>query len=67
MFSADLECGRLNAIKMFKRSINSENLTAVKCVSLKEFEAGNCTSNNRVLFGENMPNNADGIYILKNE
>ncbi|XP_045465909.1 pancreatic triacylglycerol lipase-like [Harmonia axyridis] len=63
----DLECGRLNAIKMFKRSVNSLNLTAVKCLSLEEFETEKCAGNNRVLFGENMPNNADGVYMLKNE
>ncbi|KAK9879291.1 hypothetical protein WA026_004142 [Henosepilachna vigintioctopunctata] len=65
--SEDPNCGFRNAVKMFKRSVNSEKLTAVKCPSLEDFELNRCASNNRVLFGENMPNNADGIYIMKFE
>ncbi|KAL3279245.1 hypothetical protein HHI36_016758 [Cryptolaemus montrouzieri] len=63
----DPECGRLNAIKMFKRSINSDKLTAVKCSSIKDFEDNKCSKNSQVVFGENTPMNAEGAYILKYE
>lgn len=61
----DKGCGRLDAIKLYTKSINSENLRAVKCSSAEDYKNKKCDKNDQILFGENLPSNAEGTYIVK--
>jgi len=56
--------GKLKAVKVFAKSINSDKFRGVKCESVEDFKAGKCRKNDSVVFGENVDKAARGNYFV---
>ncbi|CAH0558877.1 unnamed protein product [Brassicogethes aeneus] len=52
------------SLETFVKSINSNNLKALECDSIENLENGNCLSKKKIVFGENVPQDAKGSYFL---
>lgn len=48
----------------FATAINSNATMATKCNSLSDYNLGKCDGKEKIIFGENLPSDAQGTFYL---
>lgn len=63
-FTLFAECNSKILVDAFVRSIKTSDIKAIQCEDYEKYKSGNCDSNEKVVFGENVSRNAKGSYFL---
>ena len=58
-------CSHASSHQFFIKSINSNQLKATACDTWDKFMRGRCMKKSTIVFGENLPTNAAGVYYLQ--
>ncbi|XP_017778364.1 PREDICTED: pancreatic lipase-related protein 2-like [Nicrophorus vespilloides] len=58
-------CSLKRSALIYAESIYSDKFIATKCESWERYTAGDCDNNEKIIYGDDMPGNAEGSYYFR--